>query len=605
LTSPRISQRDPGSALAGLGPRDPFSNVKEASDVQFWKLAFSILRVIAQQFSRPMDVSSDGGDKDLHLQTDATIRARLKNSRAKSKSLRAELERSIAVTALLDSTVRERTELILQLSRENESLESEIQSLSAQIGQNEQRIVLLQKAAAEKDCQFDSMVDDRRAIELSVQKLNAELGLHADGPARLEDERKVADSLRLEIECLKERLTEMGSEWTRLREEVVADKPSAISVLLAFPEKGSAEKDEPTENGRINEAIEVTRKELQLVQSKRSASETALYNRQRQKFAEQRCATLLEVTQKSKELRAESESLVELRRTLSEAQAMIASRRAVYGPEFAQYAEVKAAFDELRNVETKLQSVYETELVTFFELKTGIESKRRLLGQENEKLERLRREHLEDFLGLQRIRWQIEELKCKSLSYSNQFREYREQLSVIEKEEAELEKARTDGRAVLQHKQQIEEEHAMIETRLAECAAPSSAQTEFEKALDLHRVESQRLSDRENELQNRAARLELAQSELNRDIKTWNEARKATNRKSKSGKVAPATTNGGLDIDYLKQVCLQFFIHDASAQDSLIPVMLRLLECSDEETQVAQRKWSESRQLINRSFWRW
>jgi hypothetical protein len=54
---------------------------------------------------------------------------------------------------------------------------------------------------------------------------------------------------------------------------------------------------------------------------------------------------------------------------------------------------------------------------------------------------------------------------------------------------------------------------------------------------------------------------------------------------------------------YLKKVCLQFFIQDAPTRNSLIPVILKLINCSDEEIQIALRKWTDSQQLLSRGFW--
>jgi hypothetical protein len=57
-----------------------------------------------------------------------------------------------------------------------------------------------------------------------------------------------------------------------------------------------------------------------------------------------------------------------------------------------------------------------------------------------------------------------------------------------------------------------------------------------------------------------------------------------------------------MESPYLKKVLLQFFLQDPSARDSLVAVILRLVGCTEEEVQVAHRKWNESNQLVSRSF---
>ena len=52
---------------------------------------------------------------------------------------------------------------------------------------------------------------------------------------------------------------------------------------------------------------------------------------------------------------------------------------------------------------------------------------------------------------------------------------------------------------------------------------------------------------------------------------------------------------------YLKKVLLEFFVGDASTQLKLIPVILNLLECNQEQILAAQRSYAEGRQIISKA----
>lgn len=52
---------------------------------------------------------------------------------------------------------------------------------------------------------------------------------------------------------------------------------------------------------------------------------------------------------------------------------------------------------------------------------------------------------------------------------------------------------------------------------------------------------------------------------------------------------------------YLKRVLLEFFIGDAATQQRLIPVILQLLDCTEEQITAAQRSYAEGRQIISKA----
>jgi hypothetical protein len=60
---------------------------------------------------------------------------------------------------------------------------------------------------------------------------------------------------------------------------------------------------------------------------------------------------------------------------------------------------------------------------------------------------------------------------------------------------------------------------------------------------------------------------------------------------------------GAVNGGYLKAVFLQFFSQEASKRESLIRVLLAIVDCSEEEVQLALREWNESQQGVSVSFW--
>jgi chromosome segregation ATPase len=53
---------------------------------------------------------------------------------------------------------------------------------------------------------------------------------------------------------------------------------------------------------------------------------------------------------------------------------------------------------------------------------------------------------------------------------------------------------------------------------------------------------------------------------------------------------------------YLKRVMLQFFLQDETKRDSLIPMILKLVGCTDQQIATAQRQWARSRTFLPASL---
>lgn len=61
-------------------------------------------------------------------------------------------------------------------------------------------------------------------------------------------------------------------------------------------------------------------------------------------------------------------------------------------------------------------------------------------------------------------------------------------------------------------------------------------------------------------------------------------------------------SNSSIFPNYIRKVLLQFFLQDGSTRESLIPVILNLVECDEKIIRQAQRSWRESNQFISHLF---
>lgn len=64
---------------------------------------------------------------------------------------------------------------------------------------------------------------------------------------------------------------------------------------------------------------------------------------------------------------------------------------------------------------------------------------------------------------------------------------------------------------------------------------------------------------------------------------------------------APQNTDSTVLKVYMKRVLLEFFIGDSSTQNRLIPVILSLLDCGNDQIVAAQRSFAEGRQIISKA----
>jgi len=54
--------------------------------------------------------------------------------------------------------------------------------------------------------------------------------------------------------------------------------------------------------------------------------------------------------------------------------------------------------------------------------------------------------------------------------------------------------------------------------------------------------------------------------------------------------------------DYLRRVLLQFFMQEGTTRESLIPIILRIVQCDEKQITAAQRRWADSTQIISQAL---
>jgi chromosome segregation ATPase len=65
--------------------------------------------------------------------------------------------------------------------------------------------------------------------------------------------------------------------------------------------------------------------------------------------------------------------------------------------------------------------------------------------------------------------------------------------------------------------------------------------------------------------------------------------------------VVKGKENGNVVNAYLRSTLIQFFGQDASRRGDLVPLILQLVGCTEQQVRVAQRQWERSNQLIQKT----
>ena len=62
-----------------------------------------------------------------------------------------------------------------------------------------------------------------------------------------------------------------------------------------------------------------------------------------------------------------------------------------------------------------------------------------------------------------------------------------------------------------------------------------------------------------------------------------------------------SSSNDSLNNTYLKSTLIQFFVQDADKRSTLIPIILELVGCNEQQIKATQRQWDRSNQLIQKT----
>ncbi|EAY04115.1 hypothetical protein TVAG_483530 [Trichomonas vaginalis G3] len=119
-------------------------------------------------------------------------------------------------------------------------------------------------------------------------------------------------------------------------------------------------------------------------------------------------------------------------------------------------------------------------------------------------------------------------------------------------------------------------------------------------ALDAELVKVQNLTKQRDKMEGlkrmadrKVANLEDEKAKLVQKLSALEKDRTIKGGKSQDSSIFPG---------YMRKVLLQFFIQDGSTRESLISIILNLVECDDKLIRQAQRSWRDSNQIITHFF---
>ncbi|KAK8893570.1 hypothetical protein M9Y10_021993 [Tritrichomonas musculus] len=365
------------------------------------------------------------------------------------------------------------------------------------------------------------------------------------------------------------------------------------------------------------------------------------FNEEKKKFNELRQSMIQEIEDKQNQMKAERTSLEELKMTVSNLSNKQRRDQAKFEQESYQFRQEKSKFDDSKRELNQKRMNLENDIAIFNQEKAAFNQKKRECEKELEKLEKLKETADQEAERLESTRAEFNVLDEKNKQYKKDFAEFsekvkdlNEQKKLIEMKSAECEKILALKAEVENTKNQneIESQHIIDENeKIARLNAEIEARQEtFEKESKRLKDLSETLENKDIEMREREVAIEKFQKELD-EFKQEKEKLKpqfdlqaeldeASNNFLNASKLnaklqeknkkllnkIQLIKKSGLQVnsDYLKKVLLQFFLQDdLQTRSSLIPVMLRLVQCEDKEIQVAMKKWADSQQIVNRSFW--
>ena len=110
------------------------------------------------------------------------------------------------------------------------------------------------------------------------------------------------------------------------------------------------------------------------------------------------------------------------------------------------------------------------------------------------------------------------------------------------------------------------------------------------------------IDESKQELQSQEEKRKSLEEEINLLNNNKKDLENKLKEKKQNKSVSQSNGNSTIYPKYIRKVLLQFFLQDGSTRESLIPVILNLVECDDKLIQQAKRRWAESNQLFSFSF---
>jgi chromosome segregation ATPase len=140
---------------------------------------------------------------------------------------------------------------------------------------------------------------------------------------------------------------------------------------------------------------------------------------------------------------------------------------------------------------------------------------------------------------------------------------------------------------------QLEQENQALERRLSE--ARPNADSEAKSARLAAMLEKANLMWSEAVAQNKELTGRIRQPAVSLSLSLW------AGESVFVGGCARPKENGNVVNAYLRTTLIQFFGQDANRRGELVPLILQLVGCTEQQVKVAQRQWERSNQLIQKT----
>lgn len=578
----------------------------------------------------------EGPDKEITLQSAAKLRIALKKSINKCKTLRTELDKSVENTQMLDAAVRERAALIFQLTTEKQQHVDEVVTLREQVTEYKSQMDRLADQLELQQSKINGLSNDKISLGDQLSGYGKQMDQYQELEGRLVEEVQRNNDLSSQVEALQHVAAQQKDELGRLKKQIMLNQASATSLLFGF---GGGEESGIRE---MNETIKKLEVELDWFRSQPTMPVVQMYLEEKQKFVEARTQALQEMYAKQETIRHDRTTLKELRQTTAQARAELERQKNQLECDRSQYSVDKKAMDEMKAEMEVDRRGLEVERVECQREKSELEKQRNAVSVETEALMELRESRESECKRLEEMRVEIGDMSAR-------FAEYRVKYEILCRETEELEQSqrafadeRDEACRIIALRSEVESKESDIREREAEVERIRKSCEQLEKAVNDRQmaVESREselkvrlegVEDREQDSENKLAKLgeDLARLVADREVLEMNIKRFHDQRERVSSEVEMVSQIDALkskvssqhafiqqmkgkmrklwerkkalkkaqkrtQFAQVKSVLLKFFAQrNPSVHVTLIPVLLGLLQCSEDEIQESVTHWTE------------